>query len=66
MPSLQELEGAAADVISILKGVDEFKEASIAVIGGLALWKYIPSGRTTEACPACINPVPVKANERDH
>lgn len=55
MPSLQELERAAIDVLRILKGINEFKDASIAVIGGLALWKYIPSGRTTEDVDFMIN-----------
>lgn len=62
MSSRQELEAAAADVIKILKGIDEFKEASIAVIGGLALWKYIPYGRTTEVCAAQLESIPEKAD----
>ncbi|PIA89243.1 hypothetical protein CB0940_07065 [Cercospora beticola] len=48
MPSLQELERAAIEVLTILKSIKEFEDASIAVFGGLALWKYIPAGRTTE------------------
>lgn len=51
MPSLQDLERAALDVLAILKGIKDFEEASIAVYGGLALWKYLPSGRTTEVIP---------------
>ena len=47
-PTRLQLERAAADVISILKGISEYSNAKIAVIGGLALWKYLPSGRTTE------------------
>lgn len=47
MTSLSTLERAAADVISILKGIDEFSNARIAVIGGMALRKYLPNGRTT-------------------
>jgi hypothetical protein len=45
-----DLEKAAAEVISILKGMKDFSNSKIAVIGGLALWKYVPNGRTTEVC----------------
>lgn len=31
-----------------MKGIADYSEASIAVIGGLALWKYIQNGRTTQ------------------
>ena len=48
MPTRSQLETAAADVIGILKGISEYSDARIAIIGGLALWKYIPRGRTTE------------------
>lgn len=48
MPPRTQLETAAADVITLLKGIREYSNARIAVIGGLALWKYIPGGRTTE------------------
>jgi len=48
MDARVRLERAAADVIVILKGIAEYSEASIAVIGGLALWKYIQGGRGTQ------------------
>jgi len=48
MPSRNQLETVAADVIRILRGISEYSNTRIAVIGGLALWKYIPTGRTTE------------------
>ncbi|KAL9098448.1 MAG: hypothetical protein Q9163_005892 [Psora crenata] len=48
MPSRTRLETAAADVIRILKGISECSNARIAIIGGLAVWRYIPTGRTTE------------------
>ncbi|KAI0517889.1 hypothetical protein F5B22DRAFT_103833 [Xylaria bambusicola] len=48
MLGLCELESAALDVISILKGLPQFAEQKIAVIGGTALWKYLPRGRSTE------------------
>ncbi|KAK1729322.1 uncharacterized protein BDZ83DRAFT_50569 [Colletotrichum acutatum] len=49
------LENAASEVISILKGIPEFSHARVAVIGGLALWKYVPTGRTTEDVDFIIN-----------
>ncbi|KAG6068600.1 hypothetical protein E4U32_000103 [Claviceps aff. humidiphila group G2b] len=42
------LHQTAADVIAILKTIPEFRDSKIAVIGGLALWKYLSKGRTTE------------------
>lgn len=54
MPSLKDLEAAAADVIAILKDIPGLSEARVAVIGGLALWKYMPRGRTTEV-NACLS-----------
>ncbi|KAI6882626.1 hypothetical protein KC360_g5368 [Hortaea werneckii] len=48
MSRRQELETAAAEVISILKDIPVFQDAAILVIGGLALWRYIPRGRTTQ------------------
>ncbi|KAF4627030.1 hypothetical protein G7Y89_g11129 [Cudoniella acicularis] len=53
--TLTELETAASDVIQILKTVPEFASARVAVIGGLALWKYMPRGRTTEDVDLIIN-----------
>ncbi|KAF2230122.1 hypothetical protein EV356DRAFT_580299 [Viridothelium virens] len=47
MQAQKRLEMAAVNVIRILKDISEFREARIAVIGGLALWKYNPAGRTT-------------------
>jgi hypothetical protein len=46
--TLSELDAAASDVIQTLKGIPELASCKIAVIGGLALWKYIPNGRATE------------------
>ncbi|GAB1312204.1 hypothetical protein MFIFM68171_02414 [Madurella fahalii] len=48
MVTLAQLEQAAADVVNIMKSITEYSEASIAVIGGLAVWKYIQDGRTTQ------------------
>jgi hypothetical protein len=50
-PSLSELESAARDVISLMKTIPELADREIAVIGGMALWKYLPRGRTTEVIP---------------
>jgi hypothetical protein len=47
-PPFAELESAASDVIRILKTMNEFSSAKIAVIGGLGLWKYLRGYRTTE------------------
>ncbi|EQB51598.1 hypothetical protein CGLO_08849 [Colletotrichum gloeosporioides Cg-14] len=55
MPTRIQLEAAASEVISVLKGIREFSNARIAVIGGLALWKYLPNGRTTEDVDFIIN-----------
>jgi len=54
MPSRPQLETVAADVICILKGMPEYSDARIAIIGGLALWKYIFIGRTTEVFDSYI------------
>ena len=48
MPTLAELNRAASEVITILKGITDYSNAKIAVIGGLALWNYVQNGRTTE------------------
>ncbi|XMA13751.1 hypothetical protein WAI453_006542 [Rhynchosporium graminicola] len=48
MPTLAELNSAASEVITILKGISEYSNARVAVIGGLALWNYLQNGRTTE------------------
>lgn len=54
MPSLNELETAGADVINILKGINKFSNARVAVIGGLALWKHIPTYRATQVLSSDI------------
>lgn len=48
MPDLLALQQAAADVIQILKRIEVYSNAKVAVIGGLALWTYLPEGRSTE------------------
>ena len=45
---LEALEEAAADVIGIVKTIPEFTDAKIAIIGGMAIWKYDRRYRTTE------------------
>ena len=57
----EELHKAAADVIGILKTIPEFKDSKIAVIGGLALWKYLRRGRTTEVLSS---PFSLTANKK--
>ncbi|KAG9231711.1 hypothetical protein BJ875DRAFT_506491 [Amylocarpus encephaloides] len=51
----QQLEIAASDVIQILKGIPEFAACKVAVIGGLALWNYMPAHRATEDVDFIIN-----------
>lgn len=46
--TLKELEKVAAEVIRYLKDINEYSEGSIAVIGGLAVWKHLPDGRKTK------------------
>lgn len=46
-----ELERAASDVIRYMKTLPELADSRVAVFGGLALWKYIPDGRTTDVYP---------------
>jgi len=53
--SRNELESAASDVIQILKSVPDFASARVAVFGGLALWKYVPEGRTTDDVDLVVN-----------
>ncbi|EAS30187.1 uncharacterized protein CIMG_08933 [Coccidioides immitis RS] len=48
LPTLKELEETARAAIDALKQYPEFGSAKLAIIGGTALWKYIPSGRTTK------------------
>ncbi|PGH02697.1 hypothetical protein AJ79_07576 [Helicocarpus griseus UAMH5409] len=47
LPTFAELEETAKATIASLKSFSEFSSAKIAIIGGTALWKYIPNGRTT-------------------
>ncbi|KAG6032240.1 hypothetical protein E4U41_007280 [Claviceps citrina] len=52
--SREQLHKAAADVIILLKTIPEFQNSKIAVIGGLAVWKYL-RGRTTEDVDFIVN-----------
>ena len=47
IPNFNHLEQSAAEVIRILKSFPEFENTKIAIIGGLAVWMYIPWLRTT-------------------
>ncbi|CAJ2502887.1 Uu.00g102810.m01.CDS01 [Anthostomella pinea] len=47
-PSFQELECAACDVIQIIKQIPELEHTRLSVIGGLALWHYLPNYRPTD------------------
>lgn len=48
--TLPLLEDTAAAVIAAMKTVPEFAEAKIAMIGGMALWKYLEDYRVTKVC----------------
>ncbi|KAI1380862.1 hypothetical protein F4677DRAFT_404899 [Hypoxylon crocopeplum] len=48
MPQFQELENAACDVIQNVKEIQELRHARLSVIGGLALWHYLPEYRSTD------------------
>ncbi|KAI1389794.1 uncharacterized protein F4822DRAFT_213976 [Hypoxylon trugodes] len=48
MARLQELERAARDVIQNVKQIQDLRHARLSVIGGLALWHYLPEYRSTD------------------
>lgn len=50
---LTALEEAAEDVIGLLKTIPELAEAKIAIIGGMAIVKYLKEYRTTEVSCIC-------------
>ena len=62
--TLRDLELIAVEVLRLIKKVPEAQgEAKIAVIGGLALWHYLPHGRPTDvsfsfALLSCTPPPP--------
>ncbi|RYO97603.1 hypothetical protein DL764_007277 [Monosporascus ibericus] len=45
--TFRELECAASDVIRTVKRIPDLGNVKLAIIGGLALWHYLPRGRTT-------------------
>ncbi|OTB09107.1 hypothetical protein M426DRAFT_18491 [Hypoxylon sp. CI-4A] len=48
MARFHELEGVACDVIHHVKQMRDLQNAKLSVIGGLALWHYLPEYRTTD------------------
>ncbi|KAL7622974.1 hypothetical protein AAE478_006653 [Parahypoxylon ruwenzoriense] len=48
MATFNELERAAWDVIQKVKQIQEFRHTKLSVIGGLALWHYLPEYRSTD------------------
>ncbi|KAI0143993.1 hypothetical protein F4776DRAFT_450159 [Hypoxylon sp. NC0597] len=48
MVRFQELERAARDVIENVKQIQDLRHARLSVIGGLALWHYLPEYRPTD------------------
>ncbi|RMZ73736.1 hypothetical protein GMOD_00009504 [Pyrenophora seminiperda CCB06] len=49
-----ELERASLVVLDIFKTIPELQTAKVAIIGGMALWKYLPDYRTTQDVDFCI------------
>jgi hypothetical protein len=47
-PTFQELEESAQAVIGYLKTFPQYSDAKVAIIGGMAVWKYFPNGRRTK------------------
>jgi len=45
--NFHNLEQGASDVIAMLKALPERANTKIAIIGGLAVWKYMQDFRTT-------------------
>ncbi|KAI1763994.1 hypothetical protein GGR53DRAFT_466853 [Hypoxylon sp. FL1150] len=48
MAQLQELERATCDVLQNVKEIHELRNAKLSVIGGLAVWHYLPEYRSTD------------------
>ncbi|KAI1093210.1 hypothetical protein F5B19DRAFT_167741 [Rostrohypoxylon terebratum] len=48
MVHFQQLEHAASDVIKNVKDIQDLKHARLSVIGGLAVWHYLPDYRSTD------------------
>ncbi|RYP93022.1 hypothetical protein DL770_000896 [Monosporascus sp. CRB-9-2] len=46
--TFRELECAASDVIRTVRRMPDLGNVKLAIIGGLALWHYLPRGRTTD------------------
>ncbi|RJE26184.1 hypothetical protein PHISCL_01432 [Aspergillus sclerotialis] len=44
----RQLRNGASEVIRKLKRIPEFKSAKITIIGGLAVWNYLPNHRDTQ------------------
>jgi hypothetical protein len=57
-----ELERACLVVLDIFKTIPELQTAKVAIIGGMALWKYLPDYRTTQVCDLRFTLSPVRAN----
>ncbi|KAI1778306.1 hypothetical protein F4818DRAFT_295769 [Hypoxylon cercidicola] len=48
MARFHELERAACDVINNVRQINELRNAKLSVIGGLAVWHYLPKYRPTD------------------
>lgn len=54
MVQFQQLEHAASDVIQNVKEIQDLKHARLSVIGGLALWHYLPEYRSTDVSQSIV------------
>ncbi|KAI9694356.1 MAG: hypothetical protein M1820_009004 [Bogoriella megaspora] len=52
--NFSQLKLAALAVLKIFKTIPDLQNAEVAVIGGMALWKYLPEYRTTQDVDFCI------------
>ena len=47
-PTFKELEETVGALIGYLKAIPDYANTRFAIIGGMALWRYIPNGRGTK------------------
>ncbi|KAI0426577.1 hypothetical protein F5Y09DRAFT_334024 [Xylaria sp. FL1042] len=51
----KELENAVCNVIQIIKQIPELADTKLAVVGDLALWRYLPAYRSTNSIDIITN-----------
>jgi len=60
--NLADLERSSLAVLNIFKTIPELQTAKVAIIGGMAIWKYLPHYRTTQVCNLRSTRPPFGAN----